>query len=346
VDKNAAGDYLVSSRHTETLYKISAKDGSIVWKLGGKASNFGFQGGLNFSYQHDARWISENSTTILISLFDNAFNGFNQSSQFSQGKLIALDKADMSASLVRAYGAPDPDGGLISASQGNVQTLNSTNVFIGWGANCFISETTADGKPVYYASFAQKSALPLQYRSYKFNFTSNPSTAPSLYVYARNQTASSAYYMSWNGATEVSSWRIYGGADKSPANMSFIGNVRKTGFETVATYTNFYPYSIVEAIANNGTGLRNSTVVTTFVPGAALNGTCSDIQCPLYGGFEINPDVQILAMNTVAPTVSPTFILGAATSTTSSAALRNVEIPEVGKAVAVVLAGLTAVLSW
>ncbi len=40
VDKFPDSDYLLSSRHTDTVYKISHRDGSIVWRLGGTRSDF------------------------------------------------------------------------------------------------------------------------------------------------------------------------------------------------------------------------------------------------------------------------------------------------------------------
>lgn len=58
VDKNADGDYLVSSRHTSSIYKISGVDGSVLWRLvDGPESNFTV---VNFSIcgQHHVRWVS------------------------------------------------------------------------------------------------------------------------------------------------------------------------------------------------------------------------------------------------------------------------------------------------
>jgi hypothetical protein len=58
VDKNKDGDYLISSRHTNSIYKVSGTDGRILWRLtNSHHSHFEL---LNFSIwgQHDARWIS------------------------------------------------------------------------------------------------------------------------------------------------------------------------------------------------------------------------------------------------------------------------------------------------
>lgn len=44
IEKLPDGDYLLSGRRTYAVYKISHKDGSIVWRLGGKKSDFKIDG--------------------------------------------------------------------------------------------------------------------------------------------------------------------------------------------------------------------------------------------------------------------------------------------------------------
>ena len=310
VDKNAEGDYLVSSRHTETVYKISGDNGSVLWQLGGKASDFR-QLDYSFSYQHDARFISENTTTTIISLFDNAYNGFNRSATFSEGKVIAIDHSTMTSTQMMAFRAPDPSGGLSSPNQGNLQFLPTGNVFLGWGANPYISEFTSDGHPVLYARIATSGVL--NYKAYKFNFTSAPKTTPALYAYAHNTSAAMMYYVSWNGATEIASWTFYGGSSKN--NLVKLGNVARNGFETVSTQPTFHIYSVAEAVASNGSAIRNSTVVRTFVPESALASACTDNLCPVVGEYQIQSD--ILSM-TSAPVAPPTGVPDSATGTLGS----------------------------
>ncbi|MCJ1314466.1 hypothetical protein MMC25_008148 [Agyrium rufum] len=320
VDKFANGDYIVSARHAEALYKIDGTNGSVIWQLGGKTSSF-TQNNYNFSFQHDVRVVSENSTTTVISIFDNAYNGFNGSSAFSTGKIIAIDNTTMSSTLLQNYTAPDPAGGIVSASQGNMQILPNGNVFVGFGSQAYVAEFTAEGDPVLYAHFATTGAL--QYRSYKFNFTSSPKDTPAIYTYARNTSAPTAYYVSWNGATEVDSWTFYSGP--SADNLTAVGNVKKVGFESVSTASSFYAYTVAEAVAANGTGIRNSTLTSTFVPGSDLAAKCSEIQCPLVGGSNIEPQVQGLSPTPTAAVASstPTNTNTASSSTSSSDAKTN-----------------------
>ncbi|EXJ60735.1 hypothetical protein A1O7_04888 [Cladophialophora yegresii CBS 114405] len=281
VDMNADGDYLVSSRHTCTLYKVSGQDGHIIWRLGGIASDFAFPPGLNFSFQHDARFREENDTTTIISLFDNASNGYNQTARYSSGMILKLDHTDNSVSLVQDFVAPYQ---FISESQGNVQLLGrnqnwrTSNVFVGWGKNAYISEYSPNGQMVQQGHFATEGSM--NYRAFKHNFTSNPTDAPALYTYARNTSAPTSYWMSWNGATKVASWRLYSSPNRD-GPWTVVGTVKKSGFETSFTAPRYHPWSIVESLDANGNPLRNSTrAIRTFVPTAELAAKCNGQGCP------------------------------------------------------------------
>jgi hypothetical protein len=281
VDKNADGDYLVSARHVSTIYKISGHDGHIIWRLGGSMSDFSFPPEVSFSFQHDARWREENATTSIISLFDNGSNGYNKTANYSSGMILKLDHTDNSVSLLRSYLAPLR---LVSASQGNLQLLGpnnawaSANTFFGWGNNAFISEYSNEGSMVLQGYFATTGSM--NYRAYKHNITTNPTDAPALYTYAHNDSAPTIYYMSWNGATRVARWRLYG-AENRNGPWTFIDTVDKNGFETTFRAPRFHAWAMVESIDGNGNPLKNSTrPIRTFVPGQTLALSCNAFECP------------------------------------------------------------------
>ena len=54
---------------------------------------------------------------------------------------------------------------------------------------------------------------------------------PGLYAYAWGCTWNTAAYVSWNGATEISSCRVFGGMDKA-AQLVPVADGPKEGFET------------------------------------------------------------------------------------------------------------------
>ena len=261
------------------MYKISGADGHIIWQLGGKQSTFS-QSNFNFSFQHDARFVSANSTTTVISLFDNASNGYVNSATYSSGMVIAINNATNQATLLQSFVAPN--GGILSTSQGNLQQLPNGNSFLGWGSNASISEHAPDGSAVLFATFATTATM--NYRAYKFNWTATPENKPAFYSYAHNNTAPTTYYASWNGATEVASWRFYTSSSLS-GPFALIGNTAKVGFETIFTAPGYQAFSIVEAVGANGSGLANSSTIGTFVPGAGLAGACTDTQCPIAKGY-------------------------------------------------------------
>src|SRR3954453_42651 len=67
IDVASDGSWLVSMRNTWALYKVDPSTGAIVWRLGGKSSDFAVPDNVAFAFQHDARWRG----TGQISIFDN-----------------------------------------------------------------------------------------------------------------------------------------------------------------------------------------------------------------------------------------------------------------------------------
>ncbi|KAJ9658263.1 hypothetical protein H2198_003836 [Neophaeococcomyces mojaviensis] len=302
VDKNGDGDYLVSARHVSALYKISGEDGHVIWRCGGKFSDFELLDGLNWSYQHDARWLSQNASTDIISFFDNASNGFNQSASHSAGYIIKLDHtADPpTVSLLQSY--PAPEDIPISASQGNIQILKpgnwaNSNTFIGWGSQPYVTEHDSRGNVVYRANIAANGKM--NYRAFKFNITLSPMDSPALYTYALDANANTVYYMSWNGATEVRSWRVYGRSGCTD-QWRLINEVPKSDFETTYTVLGYQEFGMVEAVAENGTGIRNSTNrgIKAFVPSSSLTNNCTVNGCNVVSGYGINTGQEVVAAET------------------------------------------------
>jgi hypothetical protein len=260
VDKNADGDYLLSSRYTDCIYKISGKDGHVMWRLGGKDSSF-ILDGFNFSKQHDARFLHENSTHTVLSFLDNAADPFSETSDYSSALIISLDTSatPMIARVTRRWERPNRQ---LSRLRGNFQLLPSGNAFICWSENSYISEHSPDGEVLFEAKF--KSHRFVTYRAYKFNFTGNPLEPPTLkaFVYGESPaTSTTVLYVSWNGATEVKSWNFYRAEDSI-----LIGSKFKTGFETTYHSQGYQKEVYVEALAADGRLLGTSSIESTVLP--------------------------------------------------------------------------------
>lgn len=266
VDKDANGDYLISARHTDCVYKISGKDGSIIWRLGGTNSSFILDDFI-FSGQHDARLVSVSSSITTISIFDNAADASRptHTSEFSSAMIIELHTSEspMIAKLIKRY--PRPDGRL-SYRRGNAQILPNSNIVAGWSANGYTTEFTHDGRVVLDAKFSSRRFD--TYRSYKFPFLGQPTSIPALKAYAYGtspKTMTTVIYVSWNGATEVDHWRYYG-AESTGGPFRLLGEVRKSGFETVFQAAGFSPWAFAEAVDVTGTILGKSDVQETILP--------------------------------------------------------------------------------
>lgn len=272
VDINEDGDYLVSARHTYTLYKVSGKDGHIMWRLGGKTSDFEMGPGVAFGLQHHARWQFSNETMDIVTVFDNSFDASIHVNPRSSGKIIKIehDTNPPRATLMGIYyGA---NGTSSSATQGSVQLMPGhvneevPNALVGWGAVPIVTEHLPTGEIIYQARLNVSGAN--LYRAYRYNFTSEPLDHPALHTRSVGPGPDATmFYMSWNGATEVRQWRLYGRQNCS-SEWTELDTVPWDNFETVANVTGYWAYGLVEALDGEGKPLRRSTTngVRTFVP--------------------------------------------------------------------------------
>ncbi|KAJ5500794.1 hypothetical protein N7453_009845 [Penicillium expansum] len=306
VDKNAAGDYLISSRHTSAIYKISGKDGSVMWRLHGAQPSFR---NINFSFsqQHDARWLHENATHTILSLYNNGYNGFNKTHTYSSGMIIMIDHVEKTAIQLHDY-APIKDD-LVSSSQGNLQMLPNKNVLIGWGNNPFVSEHDEAGNLLFWGSFAKDTVM--NYRAMKFEWDGVPTDSPALWTYSRTAepSSSTSFYVSWNGATRVKTWRFWGAMNMT-GPWTLLDEVSKTGFETEYTSSRFFLWSKVEAVDREGIVLAKSETKYTFVPSSELREFCADSTCLDAQGYGFpgeeaaRPLIPPVGVNTV-PWIDP-----------------------------------------
>ncbi|EON61725.1 hypothetical protein W97_00941 [Coniosporium apollinis CBS 100218] len=260
-----SSDYLISVRHTSSIYLIDSSTGAVLWTLSSDPSSTYALQNFNFSFQHDARFLADNSTHTILSLFDNASNGFTRTATESSTLHILLDHTLRTATLLARYMAPVP-GGLLSDSQANSQTLPNGHIFTGWGSVAAVSEVRADGEPVLFATFGRYPIM--NYRAYSFEWVGRPLTAPSLAAFARDTAPGTpmSIYASWNGATEVREWVFHGSAERE-AGFTVLGSAAWEGFETEFVGAGFNAWVYAEAVDGAGTVLGRSATVGTVVSG-------------------------------------------------------------------------------
>src|SRR5215210_2532603 len=242
VDVDHDDNLLVSARETSAIYKIDRMSGEVIWRLGGKKSDFKMGPGTRFAFQHDARRQSDGT----ISIFDNGttvfHNGIPKTVEESRGIVLELDEEEMSATLVREYTHPDK---LFADAAGNMQVLPNGNVFIGWGRARVFSEFSKEGELLFSASFPNNGS----YRAFRFPWSGHPSDRP-VAVAERASEEEVRVYASWNGATQVTTWEVLAGS--SPNQLESLGSVRWDGFETAMLVRTAEPYVVVRAKDRSG----------------------------------------------------------------------------------------------
>jgi hypothetical protein len=245
VEKLANGDYLISARNTWGVYEISGKTGKVVWRLGGKKSDFTMGPGTKFAWQHDVRLRDDGTYT----LFDD--ESAPPEAPRSRAIRFRLDLKSHTATLVHADSLP----GVLSGSQGNVQQLDGGGVFVGWGATPRYTEFAPDGTVLYDAVF---SAGDDSYRAYLSPWVGTPTTRPAIAVDDRTG-GRVTLHVSWNGATEVARWRVLAGGLTD--SLTPVASVAKRGFETAIVVRTAAPYLAVQALDANGRVLGRSAAV-------------------------------------------------------------------------------------
>ncbi len=202
---------LVSSRNTHTIYKIDRATGEIIWRLGGKHSDFSLAPDAVFAWQHDARRQADGSITLL----DNG-------DRVSRALVLAVDERNRRVTVRRAYTHP---AGLHATSQGNVQILPNGNVLVGWGAEPYVSEFAPDGELVFDALLGVGY---VSYRAFRMPWIGDGDATPA--IAAQRGARHTDVYVSWNGDTRTAYWTALAGT--AAHNLMPIGRVARTGFET------------------------------------------------------------------------------------------------------------------
>lgn len=246
LDETEDGNLVLCGRHTNAIYRIDRTSGAIRWRLNGKNSDFEMAEGAEFAWQHDAR-LHPNGE---LSLFDNV-EAERDSTKVSQGLVLDLNTETMTASVVQEYVHPD---GILSNSQGNMQRLPNSNVFIGWGSSPEFSEMSRDGELLYSGRFQ---AGGTSYRAFRFPWVGRPSTPPD--IAAERNLFQTDVYASWNGATEVATWEVLAGS--SPDQLQSVGSAPKGGFETMITVQTNEAYVAARALDEAGNVLGTTATV-------------------------------------------------------------------------------------
>ena len=248
IQQQSDGDLLIGSRNTWAAYMISGQSGGVLWRLGGKHSSFTLGPGVRFAWQHDPEIDSDGK----LSVFDNEDTPPEGSA--SRALRIELNFQAKTATLLGSL--EHPGSPLLSPSQGNVQVLENEDRLVGWGQAGYISEFSPSGQ----LTFDMQLPAPTNtYRAYRSPWSAQPGGTPALSASSSGSTVTA--YASWNGATNVASWRLLEGS--SSKDLKPVKTFPRTGFESELSAHTHGAYVAVQALAASGEVLGTSPTSRT-----------------------------------------------------------------------------------
>jgi len=252
IQLTGGGSFVTSFRNTWAAYQVNSA-GDVQWTLSGNPgiSTFALPANARFEFQHDVQLLRGNQ----VSVFDDACCNILGAGKFappigpSRALVLKLDTTHHTGSLVAQY----TRGSKFNAAfLGSTQVLSNGNVAISWGSQPLFSEVSKTGKVLLDARWPDPD---VNYRVYVQRWTGTPSFAPSGAV--RKSHGKTTVYASWDGATQVASWRVLGGKDAK--RLATVATKAKNGFETAIPLNSlsFKKYK-VQALDAKGHVLRSS----------------------------------------------------------------------------------------
>lgn len=145
---------------------------------------------------------------------------------------------------------------IYSQSQGGLQVIGNGHVVQDHGSVPKIEEYDADGTIVMRARFGHDTAMQ-SYRAYRYPWVGRPHTKPDVAACPSSEKGKTAVYVSWNGSTDVESWKVY-------SDSQVKKTVPREGFETTILIDDLSidDKVVVEAVGGvgNGTCSKPATV--------------------------------------------------------------------------------------
>jgi hypothetical protein len=257
IDLEPGGNILISARSTWAAYQLEGGSGRILWRLGGLKSSFAMGPGTKTAWQHDGRVLPNGEVT----LYDDGSNP--PVHEQSRALRIRLDLKTHTATLTKAYTHPDPP--LLAASQGNMQTLADGNTVVEYGGVPEISEYTSNGSLLFDAHLSYEE---ISYRGFRFPWSGRPSSPPAVVANLNNTGEETIVHVSWNGATEVASWRVLAG--EHPQALVPRTTIAAGGFESSTILAKKYAYAAVQGLDSAGRVLGTSPAASVGSYDSAL----------------------------------------------------------------------------
>jgi hypothetical protein len=187
-----------------------------------------------------------------MTIFDNEGSPFIAGAQ-SRAIILLVDERRMTAGLQRQYLHPTP---LAASSKGSVQLLPNGNVFVGWGAEPFVSEFAGSGELLFDARVGASYVF---YRAFRMPWTGYAPSVPA--VAAERAGSNTNLYVSWNGDSRVARWTALAGPGEE--SLAPVARVARAGFETMLRVPGKFTHLRIQGVDATGTVLTTSGLVVT-----------------------------------------------------------------------------------
>jgi hypothetical protein len=211
------GNLLIDARNTWTAYRLDRHSGAVIWRLGGKKTDFALGPNVAFAWEHNPTAVDDHG---LIRIFDNEASPAVL--PYSRVIWVRHNDRKKTATLERWFKHPDS---LQAGSQGNAQGLDNGDTFIWWGALTRFSEIDEGNDLLFDAE------LPTgynSYRAYRFEWVGEPDTRP-IATAQRTTDGDTIVHAIWNGATEVARWDVVQGGERGDR---LVGSASWNGLDT------------------------------------------------------------------------------------------------------------------
>ncbi|HEV7943600.1 MAG TPA: arylsulfotransferase family protein [Solirubrobacteraceae bacterium] len=241
------GKLLICARNVWGIYAIAPHTGQIAWQLGTRQSSLQLASGVRFGWPEEAQLLPGGQLAL--------YDGGAQSVSHPRGEVLDLEWSNNTASLAPYGQLPGSFGTPREVGQGSIQPLAQGNWLLGFGGLPSLTEFDSEGNVIYEARFP---AGEVGYRVYRAPWQGQPTAAPNLL--ADNSGAGTTSYMSFDGATDVASWRLFGGS--SAHTLEALATAPAAGFETAIT-TRGVTDVLAQALNAAGEVIGESKVIPT-----------------------------------------------------------------------------------
>jgi EmrB/QacA subfamily drug resistance transporter len=244
VELTGNGAFLVSIRNTWAAYMVDIGSGKIRWTLGGRSSSFKFGPNAAFQWQHDVM-MQPGST---VTMFDDHCCQITSGGTYvpptgaSRALTLKLDQPTRKATLVSQR---TRETEFDADYMGDTEPLGNGNTFVGWGSESYFSEFSPSGKLLFEGEFPRPN---ISYRATLEPWVGLPLSKPA--GAAREENGKTTVYASWNGATQLVSWRLLAGASSN--RLRAVSSATKAGFETAISVPQSYQSFQLQALGAKG----------------------------------------------------------------------------------------------